>query len=102
MTPHSFIELKCEFEIPFHDELNHFMQRLANSDTEYHSAAFHLPHKEAITQAMRNKLVYVKLNVEKPTQTIRPRLLAAIRKSFNKELVGTIRQGDDDITFILL
>ncbi len=97
----STIELKCECHIPFQAELLQFIQRLANGAIDEDYDMNDVPHKDVIVQAIRSKLIFIKFNFTRSVKKIKPKLLEALRKTFQKELIGTIKQKDE-ITFILL
>lgn len=96
------IELRCECQIPFQAELLNFIQRLASGAIDENFDLNDVPHKDIIVQAIRSKIIFIKFRFARSLKKVKPRLLAALRKTFQKELIGTIKQGQDEITFILL
>ena len=98
-TTTTSIEVKCECNIPFHSELTDYLQLLSSDSI---SNQQEVPHKEAIRDALKNKLLFIKIHLTCPIKKIRSKLIAVARSGLNKELVGTIRVGKNEITLILL
>lgn len=96
------VEVKCECSIPFHSELTDYIQKLASGTINENYNEEQVPHKEAITHAIRSKMLFVKFGFAVSIKKVQPRLLKAIKKILKKELIGTIRVGKDEITLILL
>lgn len=96
------IEVKCECKIPFHAELVNYIHKLLVGAIDEHFDANKMFHTNAVTQALRNKLVFIKLDFAHTLKRVRPKLLAAFKKTFKKELIGTIKVGKHEITLILL
>lgn len=95
------IEVKCECAIPFQSEIITYIEKVIDGSQEDYDPG-DVPHKEVITQAIRSKLVFIKFHFARSIKKIKPKLLQAIKKTFKKELIGTIREGKNEITFILL
>ena len=93
------IEVKCECNIPFHSELTNYLQLLSSDSI---SNQQEVPHKEAIRNALKNRLLFIKIHLACPMKQIRAKLVAVARNGLNKELVGTIKEGKNEITLILL
>ena len=93
------IEVKCECNIPFHSELTNYLQLLSSDSI---SNQHDVPHKEAIRDALKNRLLFIKIHLACPIKQIRSKLLAVVKNGLHKELIGTIKEGKNDITLILL
>jgi len=101
MNPNTSIEVKCECKIPFHSELVDYLQDLSiNLPTQ--DLSNEIQHKEAMRQALSGKLLFVKIHLEKPIKEFRRKLLNAVKRMLNKDIVGTIKEGKDEITLIFL
>lgn len=95
------IEVKCECNIPFHAELVGYLSRISDNTPEEQSLE-KIPHREAIREALKSKMLFIKIRFARPITQFRPRLIRAVRQALHKDLVGTIRVGKNEITLILL
>lgn len=102
MKKPAFIEVKCECDIPFHNELTNYLQKLAKGTINEKYNEEQVPHKEAIVDALRSKMLFVKLDLTQSIRKVRPRMLKAIKEILKKDIVGTIKVGKGEVTFILL
>ncbi|HLA55422.1 MAG TPA: hypothetical protein VK623_04950 [Flavobacterium sp.] len=95
------IEVKCECNIPFHQELVAFLYKLLKGNMTNAQLPYEIPHREAISEAIQRKMLFVKIIFGHPVGRWRHRLVKAIQHILGKHLVGTIN-GHDGITLILL
>ncbi|HMJ45721.1 MAG TPA: hypothetical protein VK498_00230 [Ferruginibacter sp.] len=98
-TTTTSIEVKCECNIPFHSELINYLQLLSSDRI---SNLQEVPHKDAIRKALKDKLLFIKIHLTCPIKQIRSKLVAVVKTGLDKELVGTIKVGKNEITLILL
>jgi len=96
------IEVKCECKIPFHAELVTYLQKLVTNSVKDQQDPSDVPHRKEICQAIHKKMVFIRIDFARPIKQLRPALLKAFRLILNKDVIGTIRVGKDEITFILL
>lgn len=96
------IEVKCECAIPFHAELVTCLQKLLSGNLTDDEIPNEVPHWQAIRQALHEKMLFIKIGYPRRIKSWRPRLVAAMRRILNKNIVGTIRAGDSAVTLILL
>lgn len=95
------IEVKCECKIPFHAELVAYLQKLVTCSVQDQQNPSDVPHRKEICQAIHKKMVFIRINFAHLKQ-LRPTLLKAFQLMLNKDVIGTIRVGKEEITFILL
>ncbi len=96
------IEVKCECNIPFHAELVGYLNRISDNAPEEEQSLDKIPHREAIREALKSKMLFIRICFARPITQFRPRLIKAVRQALHKDLVGTIRVGKNEITLILL
>lgn len=94
------IEVKCECIIPFQSELVGYLNRLSDSAPD--DQLEKIPHKDAIREALKSKMLFVRIRFARPVKQWRPRILKAAKSVLHKDLVGTIKVGKNEITLILL
>jgi len=94
------IEVKCECTIPFHQELVGFLLSLVDKSDEA-PLPKDVPHREAICQAIQQKMLFIKIIRGRPAGKWRRRITAKLQDILNKKLVGTIKV-DDAITLVLV
>jgi hypothetical protein len=102
MKTNTSIEVKCDCRIPFHSELVAYLEDLSGQDSPDHPGPTDLPHKEIIRQALISKMLFIKVHFARPMKRWRPKLLKSVQHMLNKDLVGTIRVGADEVTLIML
>jgi len=100
MQNETLIEVKCECKIPFHAELVGHLTKLVRNANKKESSEPQPQHSDAIRQAINSKILFIKMMY--PAKRGRSQLLKNVEKLFMKNLVGTIKVGKDEITFILL
>lgn len=93
------IEVKCECTIPFQSELVGYLNHLSDTPEDQLEK---IPHKDAIRDALKSKMLFVKIRFARPIKQWRPRILKAAKSVLQKDLVGTIKVGKNEITLILL
>lgn len=98
MQSNTSIEVKCECRIPFHDELVSYLQN--SIDTHSRAVSPEMPHKDEIRRALVSRMVFIKM--VNPIRRGKKALLAAVKSLLKKDLIGTIKVGKDEITWIIM
>ena len=93
------VEVKCDCTIPFLTELESRLEQILSNPKEVEINLMDLPHIKNIKTVIQSRIIFVKIT--NPIRT-RSNLLDSVKQLFHKELVGTIKGENNEITLILV
>ena len=102
MNSATSLELKCECAIPFHADLISYLTKLFSNGSSMPEPDSGVPHQQEIAEALEGKTIFVSVDFAHPVTTVRPATLKRIKNIFKKDIVGVMKIGAKEITYVLI